>query len=208
MSPTPTPIPPYDDTIAPWRSSPAFRVARALFSARVALAFLAALGGRATAARTDQSSFAVPAFYVAKSENKNRVVYAAIVDAACAPLGTRPLAVFWRMLERGPSATEPLLAREEPGYGVGEARVVARTDVSGAIRIALRALPDHPVTIETFRDAAGTCRATATTTIAGARARLDHVYLELGWPFGLKAIVLRGTRIEGGTGPIEERVAR
>jgi hypothetical protein len=110
------------------------------------------------------------------------------------------------MRERDERATEPLLAREEPGYGVAEARVTGRRPDGGAVTVLLRALPDRPIDLDTGRDAHGVCRASASTAIAGARARLDHAYLELAWPFGVRAIVLSGTRPDGT--PVEERVTR
>ncbi|WP_434301731.1 hypothetical protein [Corallococcus exiguus] len=39
------------------------------------------------------------------------------MDEACRPVGTRPVHVYWRMLERGPSEVEELLGSSNPCMG-------------------------------------------------------------------------------------------
>ena len=65
-------------------------------------------------------------FYVAKSENRNQVHYGVHLDASCSPVGTAPVFPYWRMLEHGPLAAEPLLQREVDAYGVAEQHVTER----------------------------------------------------------------------------------
>ena len=65
-------------------------------------------------------------FFVAKSENHNEVHYGIALDATCTPAGPAPVFAYWRMRERGPLATEPLLSREVAAYGVGDPQKVER----------------------------------------------------------------------------------
>src|ERR1700733_7408049 len=82
-------------------------------------------------------------FSIAKSENKNRVAYALRLDERCAPVGAAPLAPYWRMLEKGPTVTEPLLPREEQAYGIAAQSVKA-----GVVRVTLRALEGREIAVE------------------------------------------------------------
>jgi len=125
-------------------------------------------------------------FSIAKSSNKNQVHYAIELDDACAPIGANPVRPYWRMLERSPDATEPLLDREQRAYGI------ARQDVSGSqVRVVLRALPARPITIRTAHAADGTCSATATVGIGSASARLHDIYVKQSL-FGVDYLLLTG----------------
>jgi hypothetical protein len=138
----------------------------------------------------------LPLFTVTKSENKNHVVYALRLDGRCLPAGDAPVHPYWRMLEKGPGVTEPLLAREERAYGIGRQSVA-----SDVVRMALRAVPDREITVITWR-AGDTCAAAAWMTIAGTRARLVDVHVVLSWPFGVDHIVLSGVTRD--RRPVEE----
>ncbi len=116
------------------------------------------------------------ALFVSKSENKNQVHYGVYVDERCAFASASPVYAYWRMLERGPSATEPLLAREQSAYGVASQRVVGDT-----VTVTLRALPTRPIVVKVTRAEDGTCSAVAQTTIDGQSARLFNVHVALGF---------------------------
>jgi len=125
-------------------------------------------------ARADQTIES--ALFVSKSENKNQVHYGVRVDDTCTPLAHDPVFAYWRMLEKGPNATEPLLAREQRAYGI------ARQEVhGGTVRITLAALPARPITIHVARTESGTCASSAEVTIAGQAARLFNVHVALGF---------------------------
>jgi hypothetical protein len=144
-------------------------------------------------------------FHVAKSENRNQVHYGVRLDASCAPAGNAPMTAYWRMLERGPLATEPLLDREVGAYGFAEQTVVERADAGGRVRVRLRALPSRPITVETGRRDDG-CVAAATTTIGGRPATLESVFVKLRWPFGVDHLVLVGRSVADGR-TLQERVS-
>ncbi len=114
-------------------------------------------------------------FSITKSENKNQVVYALQVDAACRPVGDAPVHAYWRMLEKGPSSTEPLLAYEQLAYGMESQECELLADGTRLVRVRLRALPERTIVIRASRTDAA-CTATATATIASASASLDNVY--------------------------------
>jgi hypothetical protein len=144
-------------------------------------------------------------FYVAKSENRNQVHYGIRLDTACEPVGAEPVFAYWRMLEHGPGATEPLLAREVSAYGVAEQRVVRRGTGGAQVLLRLRALPTRLITIATAsRD--GRCEASASTVIGGASASLDSVFAQLRWPFGVAYLELSGRALTGGRA-LRERVS-
>jgi hypothetical protein len=142
-------------------------------------------------------------FSITKSENRNYVQYAERLDARCAPEGTAPVHAYWRMLEHGPSATEPLLGREQPAYGVSDQRVVARGADGGAVQITLRAL-SQPIVVESRRGANG-CETWARMPIAGVEARLYNVHAVLRWPFGVSRLVVTGWSLADGRVVRDER---
>lgn len=136
---------------------------------------------RASADRTIAS-----ALFVSKSENKNQVHYGVRMDDRCELESSAPVYAYWRMLERGPNATEPLLAREQSAYGIARQQVAigATAPEQGrrdTVTVWLRALPSRPITVRVTRGADGACNATAETTIAGHQARLFNVHVALGF---------------------------
>ncbi|MGD0524325.1 MAG: DUF4833 domain-containing protein [Polyangiaceae bacterium] len=164
---------------------------------------LVGLGGNV--ARGEPGRDVASVFLVAKSENRNQVHYGVHLDAGCSPAGATPVFAYWRMLERGPLATEPLLSREVGAYGVAEQQVVERGAEGGRVTLRLRALPTRPIAIET-RARGGGCEATATMAIGGAAAWLRSVYAQLRWPFGVDHLVLSGKSLADGR-TVEERIA-
>jgi hypothetical protein len=136
---------------------------------------------------------------IAKSSNKNQVHYAELVDDSCVPAGRSPVHPYWRMLERGPAATEPLLDREQRMLGL------ARQEIEGdTVQIVVRAMPQRPITIRTWRGPDGGCSSSTEMTIAGVRARLDSVYVRQRL-FGIDYILLTGWSKDGAV--VRERVS-
>jgi len=160
-------------------------------------------GGAACAEPRAPDTF-VPVFSIAKSENRNQVQYGIRVDARCAPAGPAPVSAYWRMLEKGPAQTAPLLAREVSAYGLARQEVLASDANGGRLAAVLRALPHRPLDIVTSRGPDGTCRALATTSIAGAPAHLFNVYVRLKWD-GVDYLLLQGWSIDG-TRVVREKI--
>jgi hypothetical protein len=136
-------------------------------------------------------------FFVAKSENRNQVHYGVSLDRDCAPTGAAPVFAYWRMRERGPLATEPLLSREVPAYGVAEPQRITRSETGGRVVFRLNALQKRMIAIDTAPDGAG-CTATAKVMIAGEAASLTSVFVQLRWPFGVDHLELSGHAIPDG----------
>ena len=130
-------------------------------------------------------------FFVSKSENRNQVAYEVRLDESCRLVGDAPVFAYWRMLELGPTRTEPLLPIEAPAYGIARQEVLERGSLGGAVRIALRALPDREILVRSAATETG-CVATATTRIHDARARLVNVHARISWPFGVASLLMTG----------------
>jgi hypothetical protein len=143
-------------------------------------------------------------FFIAKSENKNQVHYAAVVDAACKPVGTHPVYGYWRDIEVGPRAVSPLLDHEQPAYGLGEPRFIHPNANGGQIRVSLRGFPERPLLIDTFRQGSG-CAARTQTTIQHQPALLTSIYVDIGFLFSVNYAILRGVRMSDGAA-VQEKI--
>ena len=88
---------------------------------------------------------------------------------ACVPAGRAPVRPYWRMLERGADATEPLVESELRAFGVERQNIDA-----GRIDIVLRGMPARAITIRTWRGPDGTCMSSANMTIAGVARSCDE----------------------------------
>lgn len=174
-----------------------------------AVPFACVLGAAAAllvpVARAGGERDVVSLFFIAKSENRNQVHYGVHLDASCAPVGPAPVFGYWRMLEHGPTATEPLLAREVRAYGFAGERVMAREAQGGRVLVLLAALAQRPIVVETLASGS-TCVATATTAIGGVPAALGSVFAQLRWPFGVDSLTLTGRALADGH-VVRERVA-
>jgi hypothetical protein len=171
--------------------------ARALRGASAAILVAAwallAAGARADAPLPPRE---VPLFTIAKSENKNQVQYAIQVDEHCGSASSAPVFAYWRMLEKGPDRTEPLLPRELDAYGIASQSVVSREPEGGKVRMVLRAVRSRPILIETWQSGSG-CQAVATLSINGTPAHLFNVYAKLKWFFGVDYLLLQGWSMDG-----------
>ncbi|HEX8795174.1 MAG TPA: DUF4833 domain-containing protein [Polyangiaceae bacterium] len=171
-------------------------------------AVLGVVAGSSTPARAEvvaPSAIDVPLFTISKSENRNQVQYVIRVDEHCTPLTDAPVWAYWRMIELGPTRTEPLLGREQRAYGIAGQWVLERGAEGGKVRVVLRAMPSRPIEIESGRSPAGACVARSTMLIAGAPARLFGVYAKLKWPVGVDYLLLQGWSLDG-THVVTERV--
>lgn len=150
---------------------------------------------RTAAAETEARE--IPLFTVSKSQNRNVVQYAVHVDGQCAPAPDAPVFAFWRMNEKGPDVTEPLLAREQRAYGVASQVVTEQRPVGGSVRLVLNAVPKRPIVVQTIRASDGACRAYSTVSIEGTPAYLYNVFIRLKWLFGVDYLLLSGWSIDG-----------
>ncbi|RYZ45660.1 MAG: DUF4833 domain-containing protein [Myxococcaceae bacterium] len=166
--------------------------------AAVALATGATLASAAGAPLPSQS-----AFFLSRSENRNQVHYALRLDEDCRPVGTRPVQVYWRMLERGTSEVEELLGVEQPVYGLEDPQPVEATAEGWRVRVRLRAFPSRPIDITTAR-VGGNCQVQAWTKLGNSVCRLEHVFVKTSWPFSVDFVRLDGVGPEGQ--PVQELI--
>jgi hypothetical protein len=141
------------------------------------------------------------AMVVAKSSNKNEVHYAVAVDEACAPAGASPVRPYWRMLERGSNATEPLTESERRVLGLQYEEVVP----GDGVIVALRAMPARAFDIHTLRGADGRCSSWVGTKIGGVPARLERIYVQQRLFGSVDYVLLAGAAEDGK--PVRERVS-
>jgi len=116
-------------------------------------------------------------FFIAKSQNRNRVDYALSLDAECRPKGAAPVRPYWRLFEEG-GRLEPLARHERRAYGIASQRVRA-TRGGYVVELRLRALPERPIEVHAVKDSSGRCRAGAITPIRGQRAELHSIFVQL-----------------------------
>lgn len=135
-------------------------------------------------------------FFISRSENRNQVHYGVRVGADCRPVGSSPVYVYWRMLEKGDSETEPLLGIEGPVYGVEEGQQVVSTPEGWRVRVKLRSFPDRQIEIAVSREN-GVCATRAWTTVGGTVSQLDSIYVKTHWPFGIDYIRISGVGPDG-----------
>lgn len=166
--------------------------------------------GAASGAPAAISSAALPLaaiqsiFQIEKSENRNQVHYAVNVDAACRPIGPKPVYGYWRDLERGPKAVSPLLDHEQRAYGLNDPRSIRANGGAYEIRLSLRGFPERPLVIQVFAQD-GRCFARTVTTIQGQPALLRSIYVDLGFLFSVNYALVRGVRIRDGA-LVQEKV--
>jgi hypothetical protein len=172
------------------------RFRRLLSAALPGGVFMAGLSGTASASPARE----IPnALVITKSSNKNQVNYAVEVNGACVPAGPSPVRPYWRMLERGSDATEPLIESELRAFGVERQNV----DASG-VEVVLRGLPARSITIRTWRAPDGTCASSANMSIAGVQARVANVFVRQKL-LGVDYVLLTGWTSGGGV--VRERIS-
>lgn len=162
--------------------------------------FLAALSFAPRFARAEDAVTFGPndvrsVFYVAKSENQNQVHYGLRLDAACRPVGKRPVFAYWSRHRASGRVDAPLEGLGARFYGASDEQKVRVGSTGGSVQMYVKALDRVQVEIAIERTDKG-CVAVPTTTIQGERASLTRAYLQLG-RFGLsvKHVDLLGTRV-------------
>ena len=159
------------------------------------------IGGMASAGETtvrDTDSV----IYLTKNTNRNQVHYGVNVDEHCRPLQQDPVYAYWRMLEKGPEETDKLMFWEQPGYGVRQPGAVTRDTDSGSLPLVIRGVPERSILLQTFTTPGG-CGARALTDIAGQKAQLVRIDIEVsGWA-NVHRVELHGILAKSGE-PVSE----
>lgn len=170
----------------------------------VVLLVVSAGGGRAQATPRIGAHDLPTLFYIAKSDDRNRVDYGVRLDASCAPVGDAPVFAYWRRFEPGQPPLGELNFLDARGYGIARQEVRVREANGSWIELGLAALPSHRL-LALVQRAGDRCVGAVQTTIRGREAVLDHVFVQLDGPMRIREVVLRGeTRTSGE--PISERM--
>lgn len=172
----------------------------ALAAALLTFASAPALAGDPTFSPTDVPT----AFFIAKSQNANRVDYGLHLDAECRP-DDAPLFAYWRMFARTPFRLEGLNFIERFVYGIGKQQILRRDATGAALVVRLKKLP-RDVTITIARDAEGHCAAVSRMRIGAVEdAVLSSAFVQLKGFNSVDYVELRGADPRTGE-PIAERV--
>ncbi len=143
-------------------------------------------------------------FYIAKSDDRNRVDYGVQLDAACAPIGDAPLYAYWRRFEPGQPRFGDLNLFDAAAYAIASQEVRVRETTGSWIEFRVRSLTTRRLLALVRRDGER-CTGVAQTTIDGQEAILHDVFVELDGPMSIREVVLRGqARVSGQ--PVIERM--
>lgn len=181
--------------------------------ARIARPRIAAVALSAAIVLVSTAAYATPSigahdvptiFYVAKSDDRNRVDYGVHLDASCSPVGAEPLYAYWRRFEPGQPLLGDLNMFDATAYGIARQQVSVRSATGSWIELGLAALPSRRLLV-LVQPVGDHCVAAVQTTIRGQEAVLDHVFVQLDGPMRVREVVLRGeVRMTGQ--PITERL--
>jgi hypothetical protein len=167
---------------------------------RLLIAALAVIAALVPAAASASAPVELPSVLViSKSSNRNQVHYAALLNEACSPVSQAPLRPYWRMLERGPFATEPVSASEQRWLGLERQSVG-----DDAVSMSLRAMPNRVFTVHTGRSTDGRCSSWVEATISGVPAHVASIYVKQKF-FGVDYVLLTGWTRDGSQ--VSERIS-
>ncbi|UJR83101.1 DUF4833 domain-containing protein [Sandaracinus amylolyticus] len=175
--------------------------------ARVSLLVALALVVIASIARADPriGEFDLPTlFYIAKSDDRNRVDYGVRLDEQCAPASHSPIFAYWRRFEPGQALLGDLSVLDRRGYGIAQQAVRVSEPNGSWIELRLSAFPQRRL-LALVQPAGDRCVGTVQADIAGEEAVLDHVFVHLDGPMQVREIELRGEARATGR-PVVERL--
>ncbi|MGE0785080.1 MAG: DUF4833 domain-containing protein [Sandaracinaceae bacterium] len=154
---------------------------------------LAALWARPTGAQTIRSSDIATVFFIAKSDDRNRVDYGVRVNERCRPDGNAPMFGYWRRFEPNQPPLGDLNAMDRSVYGIASQRVRTRAPGGTWIEMRLAALSDERVLTLVRPREGGGCDASARVTLQGHELLLDHLFVQLGGLSGVDHVTVFGT---------------
>ena len=141
-------------------------------------------------------------FYVAKSDDRNRVDYGVRLDEQCAPRSFAPVFAYWRRFEPGQPPLGDLSMLDQRGYGIAHQAVRVSEQSGSWIELRLRALPDRTL-LALVQPVGDRCVGSAQLEIAGEQAVLDHVFVRLDGPMRVREIELHGQARDTGRELVE-----
>ncbi len=142
-------------------------------------------------------------FVIGKSDDGNQMQYGVHLDAQCALEGKEPVFRYWRELDKGPKALVAPTWFDGFGYGIEKQTVKAD---KASVTMAIKPAPTRVIEIVVKKEGEK-CVATAFTPIAGKRAELKMIFIQLTGPLSVSAVTIRGLDLEGGKA-VSERVVQ
>ncbi|AKF04345.1 DUF4833 domain-containing protein [Sandaracinus amylolyticus] len=143
-------------------------------------------------------------FYIAKSDDRNRVDYGVRLDEQCSPASRAPIYAYWRRFEPGQEPLADLSMLDHRGYGIAHQSVRVSEPNGSWIELRLQAFPQRRL-LALVQLAGDRCVGAVHADIDGREAVLDHVFVHLDGPMQVREIELRGE--ERATGrPLVERL--
>jgi hypothetical protein len=167
-------------------------------SFRRALSALCAIALIAGTAYADPVAFGptdVPTvFYIAKSNNRDRVDYGVRLDGSCHPSGSDATFPYWRDLEKDPANanvhTMGMFAKM--AYGFSAQKVEQQSDGAIVQKLVLKQM-NRPIWVTTAKSEDGHCKAIAWTKVAGLeRAELISIYVKLAGALSVDYVDVKG----------------
>ena len=144
-------------------------------------------------------------FFIAKSNNRDRVDYGMRLDATCHPVGSDPVFPYWRDLEQSPASVHTLGTMARLAYGVSSQHVEKKTDASTEHKVALKQV-DRPIWVTASKAEGGRCKVVARTKIGSVdRAELVSIYVKLAGPMSVEYVEVKGKNPTTGE-PLVERI--
>ena len=144
------------------------------------------------------------AFYISKSNDKDRVDYGMRLDQHCAPLNEDTVFPYWRELEHAPPVrSHPITFFQNFAYGFSDQHLVSRSTSGGQYRVQLKQV-ERPIVIVTAKDEAAHCMATAYATIQGVpNAKLDHIFVKVAGSMSADYVDVFGSNPKTGAALVE-----
>jgi hypothetical protein len=131
-------------------------------------------------------------FYIAKSDNRDRVDYAIRLDASCHPGSDGATFPYWRDLERNPVSVHTMGMFARMAYGFAAQRLEHQADGAVVQKLVLKQV-NRPIWVTTAKAEDGHCKAIAWTKIAGVdRAELISIYVKLAGALSVDYIDIKG----------------
>lgn len=177
-------------------------IPRSLRNLIVAAAGLLAFAASADAVKFGPNDIET-VFVIGKSDDGNQMQYGVHLDAQCALDGKEPVFRYWRELDKGPKALVAPTWFDGFGYGIDKQTVKAD---KASVTMTIKPAPTRVIEIVVKKEGEK-CVATAFTPIAGKRAELKMIFIQLSGPLSVSAVTIRGAELEGGKA-VSERVVQ
>lgn len=138
-------------------------------------------------------------FFIAKSDDHNRVDYGMRLDAACRPVGSEPVFPYWREFEPPPPVrTKPMSSFSKIGYGIATQKLLETTATGAESAIVLRKVA-RAIYITTSKGTDGHCKSLVRTNVAGVKyAELTSIFVKLSGPLSVDYVDIRGKDLATG----------